>query len=79
MLVEIGFLTNAEEAARWPPPLTSATSPRGRAGIGRYLAFEEDAQFVADVTLDDGAVLTPGQAALKTWRVRNTGATTWGP
>ncbi|HEX2513724.1 MAG TPA: N-acetylmuramoyl-L-alanine amidase, partial [Chloroflexota bacterium] len=80
VLVEIGFLTNAEEAALLATPAHQRYIAQGvAAGIGRYLAFEEDAQFVADVTLDDGAVLTPGQAALKTWRVRNTGATTWGP
>lgn len=35
-------------------------------------------QFVADVTLPDGSVATPGQALTKTWRLRNTGSTSWG-
>ncbi|MCZ7540832.1 MAG: NBR1-Ig-like domain-containing protein [Anaerolineae bacterium] len=35
--------------------------------------------YVADVTIPDGAALHPGEAFVKTWRVRNTGTTTWGP
>ena len=62
VLVEIGFLTNAEEAALLATPAHQRYIAQGvAAGIGRYLAFEEDAQFVADVTLGDGAILTPGQ------------------
>lgn len=36
------------------------------------------AAFVADVSLPDGSVVTPGQNVTKTWRVRNSGGTTWG-
>jgi N-acetylmuramoyl-L-alanine amidase len=80
VLVEVGFLTNADEAARLAAPDHQREIARGVvAGIARYLASEEDAQFVADVTLGDGALLLPGQRTLKTWRVRNTGVTTWGP
>jgi len=35
-------------------------------------------RYVADVTIDDGAIMTPGQRFRKTWRVRNSGTTTWG-
>ena len=34
--------------------------------------------FIADSNLQDGTVVTPGQALTKTWRVRNTGSTIWG-
>ena len=34
-------------------------------------------QFVADVTVPDGMELGPGRQFIKTWRVRNTGTTTW--
>ncbi len=34
--------------------------------------------FVADMTIPDKTVLQPGQAFIKTWRVRNTGTCTWG-
>ncbi len=79
VLVEVGFLTNAEEAERLAMPSFQRSIAQGvAAGVARYLATEEDAQFVADVTLGDGADVAPGEGMVKTWRVRNTGATTWG-
>ena len=33
--------------------------------------------FVADVTTPDGTAIPPGQEFVKTWRLRNTGTTTW--
>lgn len=33
---------------------------------------------MGDVTLPDGALVQPGAALTKTWRLRNTGNTTWG-
>jgi len=35
------------------------------------------AQFVADVTIPDGTVISPGTTFVKTWRLRNNGACTW--
>jgi hypothetical protein len=37
------------------------------------------AAYVADVTVPDPAVYAPNAALTKTWRLRNTGTTTWGP
>lgn len=37
-----------------------------------------ESRFVADVTIEDGTALKPGQDFVKTWRIRNTGDTTWG-
>ena len=34
--------------------------------------------FVSDVTVPDGTRVTAGQAFVKTWRLRNTGSSTWG-
>ncbi len=34
--------------------------------------------YVADVTVEDGTVMRPGEAFVKTWRIRNTGTTVWG-
>jgi murein DD-endopeptidase MepM/ murein hydrolase activator NlpD len=42
------------------------------------LSPRDEAQFDADVTIPDGVVMKPGQIFKKTWRVRNTGNTTWG-
>lgn len=36
-----------------------------------------NSQFVADVTIPDGTVLTPNAVFAKTWRVRNNGTCTW--
>jgi hypothetical protein len=38
-----------------------------------------DAEFVADLTVPDGAQYLPGQAFAKRWSVRNTGTCDWGP
>jgi hypothetical protein len=40
-------------------------------------AAVDQAEFVADVTVPDGATFTPGEAFVKTWRIKNTGTTTW--
>jgi hypothetical protein len=36
------------------------------------------ARFVADVTIPDGTVMSPGQTFVKTWRVENSGIVPWG-
>jgi len=64
---------------------------KARNARGRLFAFElyadilvtpvarrDDAVLVADLTLPAGTSVVAGQAALKTWRVRNTGDATWG-
>jgi hypothetical protein len=33
--------------------------------------------FVSDVTIPDGQVIPPGSKFVKTWKLRNTGITTW--
>jgi hypothetical protein len=35
------------------------------------------AQFMADVTIPDGTIMTPNQAFVKKWRVKNIGSCTW--
>ncbi len=39
----------------------------------------ERGEFVADVSIPDGTVLAPNQSFQKTWRIMNTGQTTWTP
>ena len=49
--------------------------------IGTPLGLCDDANYnpvTVDVTVPDGTVMTPGQEFLKTWKIRNTGACTWG-
>jgi hypothetical protein len=38
----------------------------------------DNAQYVSDVTIPDGTVMTPGQKFVKTWQIKNTGTCTWG-
>jgi hypothetical protein len=35
-------------------------------------------RYLADVTIPDGKLMQPGEQFVKTWRVRNTGESTWG-
>jgi len=35
------------------------------------------AQFIADVTIPDGTVVSPGATFVKTWRLKNVGSCTW--
>ena len=37
----------------------------------------DNATFISDVTIPDGTVLSPGRTFGKTWRLKNTGTTTW--
>ncbi|HVO69626.1 MAG TPA: NBR1-Ig-like domain-containing protein [Aggregatilineaceae bacterium] len=37
----------------------------------------DEASYVADVTVEDGTIIQAGDPFVKTWRVRNTGTTTW--
>lgn len=48
-----------------------------RVGQGETLARLDEVRYETDVTIPDNTVLKPGQAFRKTWRVRNTGSTTW--
>ena len=80
VLVEMGYLTSPEEAALLGSPAYQRRLAQGIvAGIARYFATQDDAVFVADVTLADGVQVFPGTPLVKTWRLRNTGLTTWGP
>lgn len=38
---------------------------------------EDQAAFVADISLPDGSLIQPGKQSQKTWRLRNTGTCTW--
>lgn len=39
----------------------------------------DKAQFVSDISIPDGTILTPGFAFTKTWRIKNTGTCSWTP
>lgn len=50
-----------------PPPTTATSAP----------PCVNNSQFVADVTVPDGTIFTPGAVFTKIWRVRNNGTCSW--
>ncbi|OGO38513.1 MAG: hypothetical protein A2W35_17335 [Chloroflexi bacterium RBG_16_57_11] len=54
-----------------PTPTTALSNPTAPADSGNR------AEFVADVNIPDGTAFAPGQSFTKTWRISNTGQTTW--
>jgi Ig-like domain from next to BRCA1 gene/LysM domain len=68
-------LTNSPTATVTPSQTETATyTPTNTAA-----AFCEHAEFVADVTVPSGTVLSPGERFIKTWRFRNIGSCDWTP
>jgi len=57
-----------------PPPVATATPVPDVSGPGGCTL---NASYVADVTVPDNTVFTPGKAFTKTWRVRNSGTCAW--
>jgi len=45
---------------------------------GGTIPLTDDAAFVADVTIPDGTEVVAGTPFVKTWRLRNSGTSTWG-
>lgn len=73
-------------ATQTKPPATSTPETDGTAAAGTTAISTTAAGstpnpnkmvFVSDVTIPDGQVIPPGSKFVKTWRVRNTGTTTW--
>ncbi len=66
-----GVTAEPTTPAESPTPGTALPVATGAAG-------ENAAEFVSDVTVPDGTTFTPGEAFVKTWRVKNAGTATWG-
>lgn len=63
-----------------PAPVITATLPGGPAtapAVAGVTPGGDKAEYVADVTIPDGTVFAPGESFQKTWRIANTGITTW--
>jgi hypothetical protein len=41
------------------------------------ISGEDKLEFVADVTVPDGTIFKPGETFVKTWKLKNTGTSTW--
>ncbi|HEY2982382.1 MAG TPA: NBR1-Ig-like domain-containing protein [Anaerolineales bacterium] len=68
------------------PTITSTAPPTGTSIIPPTTAVVisptsncDVSQFITDVTIPDGTILTPGQAFTKTWRIKNVGTCSWTP
>lgn len=57
------------------PPTATPTRTSGPATVPPSSC--DKAQFIADVTVPDGTVMSPGQKFTKTWRLRNVGTCAW--
>jgi hypothetical protein len=64
----------SEVAASPEPPTVEPTRPT----IASPAApCKDDSEFVKDVTIPDNTKVAPGEAFVKTWRLRNSGTCTW--
>ncbi|TAH50348.1 MAG: hypothetical protein EYC68_14305 [Chloroflexota bacterium] len=61
------------------PTPTAFVQPTAPAGGGAPQGCVYRANFLQDVTVPDGTVMTPGTQFVKTWRVLNSGTCSWGP
>ncbi|HET6595484.1 MAG TPA: NBR1-Ig-like domain-containing protein [Anaerolineales bacterium] len=57
------------------PPTATPTKTSGPATVPPSSC--DKAQFIADVTVPDGTLMSPGQRFTKTWRLRNVGTCAW--
>jgi hypothetical protein len=78
--------TNTQAGAPPPPPTSTSTNvPPTIAPLSTNTPFPtstqicDKAEFVKDVTVPDGTVVTAGSAFTKTWRIKNIGTCTWTP
>ena len=78
ILFEIGFLTNEADATKLLGGAFQDQVARGiLGGALAYFQLQDRAGFVADVTIPDGLIVPPASSFVKTWRIRNSGETTW--
>ena len=55
-------------------PITTITKPATDAAVA---SGEDKATFIVDINVPDGTKFQPGKHFQKTWRIENTGKTTW--
>lgn len=64
-------------------PRTAAETPFGDIFVTEIEVVRpgsfDNAVFISDITFPDGSVIPAGTRIEKTWRIRNSGASTWGP
>jgi hypothetical protein len=75
--------TATEEPTPLPSPTATQeqteTAPQATQGptAAAQPSLAENAVYVQDVTIPDGTTLAPGESFTKTWKIMNSGTTTW--
>ncbi|MGW8251159.1 MAG: NBR1-Ig-like domain-containing protein [Anaerolineales bacterium] len=59
------------------PTETSPVTPTLTITPTVEISGEDRLEFVADITVPDGTIFKPGETFVKTWRLENTGTSTW--
>ena len=69
----------ATETAVPPTPTLAVTTaaPQASPTSGSLPTGQDQAAYVSDVTIPDGTIFQPGAQFTKTWRIANTGSSTW--
>lgn len=78
--VEAILATSAAPTSTDIPPSPTPTGPVVATVIvptAPPASTDDKAEFEADVTVPDGAIFAPNEAFTKTWRIKNTGVSTW--
>lgn len=89
----VTFAAGLTQTALFQPPATLTPTPRPTNTLLPTLPIStqptstqggnvtpcNNLVYVADVTIPDNTVMTPGQTFTKTWRVQNSGSCAWGP
>ncbi len=71
------LITDTPSGSFSPTPWPTLSDIGGGGGGGGEVY--DNAVYVDDVTIPDGTEVSPGATFVKTWRVRNTGISTWTP
>ncbi len=66
----------AADGAAQPTPQATATTV---SASSLPVSSADRAEFVEDVTIPDGTIFAPNDVFVKTWKLENTGTTTWTP
>lgn len=59
--------------------VTAAVTPTLNLTASPATGGTDRAEFITDVTVPDGTAFKPGESFVKTWRLKNTGTSTWTP
>jgi hypothetical protein len=60
-----------------PPPSPLPTIAFASPTLGGVAQACDNSAYVADITIPDGTIMTPGQKFEKKWKIQNTGSCTW--